>query len=54
MEVQEQIVMACMGWGFFIAAFDEDLGEFARVSEEFYLDFEVAQASLMSGDWTPA
>ena len=54
MEVQEQTVMECMGWGFFIAAFDEALGDFTRVSEEFYLDFEAAQAALLSGDWTPA
>jgi hypothetical protein len=54
MEVQEQIVMACMGWGFFIAAFDEAFGDFSRVSEEFYLDVEAAQAALFSGDWTPA
>jgi len=54
MEVQEQIVMECMGWGFVIAAFDEAFGEFIRVSEEFYLDFEAAKAALFSGDWTPA
>ena len=54
MEVQEHIVMECMGWGFFIAAFDEAFGEFTRVSEEFYLDFEAAQAALIYGDWTPA
>jgi len=54
MEVQEQTVMECMGLGFFIAAFDEAFGDFSRVSEEFYLDFEAAQAALFSGDWTPA
>jgi hypothetical protein len=54
MEVHEQIVMECLGWGFCIAAFDEESGDFARVSEEFYLEFEAAQAALMSGDWTPA
>ena len=54
MEVQELSVMACPGWGFCIAAFDEESGDFARVSEEFYLEFEAAQAALMSGDWTPA
>ena len=54
MEVHEQIVMECLGWGFFIAAFDEESGEFARASEEFYLCFEAAQAALTSGNWTPA
>lgn len=54
MEVHEQIVMECLGWGFCIATFDEESGDFARVSEEFYLEFEAAQAALMSGDWTPA
>lgn len=54
MEVQEQTVMDCMGWGFCIAAFDVEFGDFSRVSEEFYLDFEAAQAALFSGDWTPA
>jgi hypothetical protein len=54
MEVLELIVLECPGWGFCIASLDEESGESARVSEEFYLEFEAAQAALMSGDWTPA
>jgi hypothetical protein len=54
MEVDEHVVMECMGWGFFIAAFDAESGGYARVSEEFWLELEVAQAALISGEWTPA
>jgi len=53
MEVQVCTVMACQGWGYFIAALAED-GDHMRVSEEFYLDYEDAQVALLSGRWTPA
>lgn len=54
MEIQVNTVMACQGWGYVIAALDDEEGELMRVSEEFYLNYEDAQSALLSGSWTPA
>ena len=53
MEVlQYQVIEA--GNGFCIAAFDESLGGFSRLSKEVYQLFEEACAALFTGTWTLA
>ena len=53
MEVlQYQVINA--GNGFCIAAYDESLGDFYRLSREAYSRFEDACDALFSGTWTLA
>lgn len=53
MEVlQYQVIEA--GNGFCIAAFDESIGGFSRLSKEAYPQFEEACAALFTGTWTLA
>jgi hypothetical protein len=53
MEVlQYQVIEA--GNGFCIAAFDESIGGFVRLSKEDYRRFEDASDALFSGTWTLA
>ena len=53
MEVlQYQVIEASNG--FCIAAFDESLGSFCRLSKESYQQFEEACAALFTGTWTLA
>ncbi len=53
MEVlQYQVIEA--GNGFCIAAFDETLGSFCRLSKEAYQRFEDACDALFTGTWTLA
>ena len=40
--------------GFCIAAFDESIGGFIRLSKESYQRFEEACAALFTGTWTLA
>jgi hypothetical protein len=53
MEVlQYQVIEASNG--FYIAAFDESLGSFCRLSKEAYRHFEDACDALFTGTWTLA
>ena len=53
MEVlQYQVIEASNG--FCIAAFDESIGGFCRLSKEVYQRFEEACAALFTGTWTLA
>ena len=53
MEVlQYQVIEASNG--FCIAAFDESIGDFSRLSKEAYQQFEEACAALFTGTWTLA
>ncbi len=53
MEVlQLQVIHACNG--FCIAAFDESLCDFSRLSKEAYRRYEDACDALFTGNWTIA
>jgi hypothetical protein len=53
MEVLQYQVIAA-GNGFCIAAFDESIGGFSRLSKEVYSQFEEACTALFTGTWTLA